>query len=69
MNPHAANRIFDELTAAEMSYRMTGLPVSEFLKRRANRYNGEVKRNLLRVANLGINANQFMDFFLNDVDS
>ena len=64
MNPHVSERLFNELTAAEIAHRMTGITVSEFLKRRANRHQGEVKKHLLRVAALGEGANAWMTYFL-----
>lgn len=64
MNPHVSQKLFDELTAAEMAHRMTGITVSEFLKRRANRHQGEVKKHLLRVSALGEGANAWMTYFL-----
>ena len=32
MNKHVSNKLFNELTAAEMAHQMLGVPVSEFLK-------------------------------------
>ena len=64
MNPHVSNRLFNELTAAEIAYRLNGIPVAEFLKRRANRHHGEVKKHMLRVAALGDGANKWMTYFL-----
>ena len=64
MNPHVSDKLFNELTAAEMAHRMTGISISEFLKRRANRHRGEVKRHMLRVAALGEGANAWMTYFL-----
>ena len=67
MNPHVSDKLFNELTAAEMAHRLTGISVAEFLKRRANKHHGEVRKHLLRVAALGPGANKWMDFFLDEV--
>lgn len=64
MTPATANRLFNELTNAEIAYRLTGTPVAEFCRRRANKYLGETRRELLRVASLGPDANIFMGYFL-----
>lgn len=64
MTPKAAKHLFNELTNAEVAYRLQGVPVHEFCKRRSNRYLGEVRRELLRVAALGTDANRFMTIFL-----
>jgi hypothetical protein len=64
MNPHAADRLFNELTAAEMAHQLTGISVADFLKRRANRYHGETKKQMLRIAALGKDTDVWMDFFL-----
>lgn len=66
MTPHAARRLFTELTNAEIAFRLQGIPVATYLKRRANRHLGEVKRELLRVAALGEDANLFMTYFLEE---
>lgn len=68
MNPHVSDKLFNELTAAEMAHRMTGISVAEFLKRRANRYHGDTKKQLLRVAALGDGANRWMDYFLEGME-
>lgn len=68
MNPHVSDKLFNELTAAEMAHRLRGVPVSEFLKQRANRHKGEVKRHLLRVASLGPDADIWMNFFIDGLE-
>ena len=64
MNPHVSQKLFDELTAAEMAYRLRGIPVAEFLRYRANRHLGETRKQMLRVAALGDGANVWMTYFL-----
>jgi len=64
MNPHVADKLFNELTAAEVAYRMKGIPVSEFLKKRANKHLGDTKKHLLRVASLGEGAEIWMNYFI-----
>lgn len=68
MTPKASRQLFDELTNAEVAYRLQGVPVHVFCRRRANKYLGEVRRELLRVAALGPDANRFMDIFLESFD-
>ncbi len=64
MNQHAAQKLFNELTNAELAHRLRGVSVAEYCRRRANQYHGETRRELLKVAALGLDANRFMDFFL-----
>lgn len=64
MNQHVCDNLFNELTAAEMAHQMTGIEVSEFLKRRANRYHGETRKHMLRVAALGKDADKWMSYFI-----
>lgn len=68
LTKHTARRLFDELTAAEMAYRITGVAVADFCRRRANKHLGETRRELLRVAALGDDANLFMDYFLDGMN-
>ena len=68
MNPHVSRKLFDELTAAEMAHQMRGVQVSEFLRQRANRHKGEVRKHLLRVASLGPDADIWMDFFIDGLE-
>ena len=68
MNPHVSDKLFNELTAAEVAHRITGISVSEFLRRRANKHNGEVKKHLLRVAALGPDADKWMTYFIEGLE-
>lgn len=64
MNPYAARRLFDELTNAEIAYRLEGVPVAHYCRMRSNQHIGIVRTELLKVAALGADAHRFMDFFL-----
>lgn len=68
MNPHVSDKLFNELTAAEVAHRMTGISVAEFLKRRANRHKGEVRKHMLRVAALGDGADRWMSYFIEGLE-
>lgn len=68
MTPTTSRRLLEELTNAEIAYRLRGIPVHEFCRRRSHKYLGETKRELLRVAALGDGANDFMTIFLESFD-
>lgn len=68
MTPSTAQRLFTELTNAELAYRLRGVPIAEFCRRQANCHLGETRRELLRVAALGDGAAVFMDYFLKEFD-
>lgn len=68
MNQHAADKLFNELTAAEIAHILLGTPVDEFLRRRANKHNGEVKKHLLRISSLGADASIFLDYFIEGME-
>lgn len=64
MNPHVADKLFNELTSAEVAYRLSDKPIAEFLRKRAHKHHGEIKKHLLRIAALGPDANLWMSYFI-----
>lgn len=64
MSPSTSQRLLHEFVNAELAFRLVGTPIPVFLRRRAARYIGETKREMLRVAALGPGAEMFMDIFL-----
>jgi hypothetical protein len=64
MNPHVAQKLFTELTNAEMAHLETGISHAAFLAMRRHKYNGEARRELDRVIALGMDARRFIAIFL-----
>lgn len=67
MNPHVAQKLFSEITHAEIAYRMRGIDPAETLRRRANSFQGLARKELLRIAGLGDGIHVFMDVFLDEM--
>lgn len=64
MNPHAAQKLFRELTNAELAHLETGVTHEGFLSMRRHRYNGEVRRELEKIIALGADCGRFVGIFL-----
>jgi hypothetical protein len=67
MNPHVAQKLFSEITIAEVAFRMRNIDPAETLRRRANFHRGHTRRELLRIADLGEGIHVFMDVFLDEM--
>lgn len=52
MNPHVAERLYDELFIAGVAYYLAGRPLSESLRKQAWRHLGATRRMLLQFAEL-----------------
>lgn len=46
-------RLWDAFSKAELLYQLEGVPITETLRKEANRTLGQTRRELLRVASLG----------------
>lgn len=68
MNPAVSKKLFQELTHAEVAYRLKGEPHAVFLSRRRHRYRGQCRKELERVIALGLNAGRFVDFFIKEFE-
>lgn len=64
MNPHVAQKLFQELTHAELAHLETGVTHAGFLSMRRHRYNGEVRRELEKIIALGADCGRFVGIFL-----
>jgi len=64
MTPSTAKRLFKELTTAALLQELKGVPIHVTCRIRAARHLGETRRELLKVAALGADADTWMTFFL-----
>ena len=64
MTPSTAKRLFKELTNAALLQELKGIPIHETCRIRAQKHLGETKRELLKVAALGADADVWMQHFL-----
>lgn len=52
MNPHVADKLFHELFLASVAFYLAGTPLSESLRKQANRHRGETQRMLRHISEL-----------------
>lgn len=52
MNPHVAERLYDELFIAGVAYYLAGRPLSVSLRKQARRHRGATQRMLSKFAEL-----------------
>ena len=68
MTPSTAQRLFTELTNAELAYRLSGVTIAEFCRRQANGHLGETCRELFKLSVIGNDANVFVVFFMKEFE-
>jgi hypothetical protein len=52
MNPHVADRLFDELFVAGVAFYLAGKPLSVSLRQQARRHRGATQRMLVKFSEL-----------------
>ena len=67
MTKSTAQRLFTVLTNCELMAQLHNADRAEFLRREANRYLGETRRELLRVAALGPDIETWIAIFLDSL--
>lgn len=68
LNKHVARKMFDLLTNAELAFQMTGQKHADFLRPYCRKANGQLKKELNKIIELGDRAEYLIDFFLKEFD-
>lgn len=68
MNPHVAQKLFDEIQIAEFRYQNFQIPHAVTFHNRSHGTNGALLKEMKKIAALGDEATKFVHVFLEDFD-